>query len=175
MAMEMRRVSTQPACPDRSADQAPAIHTGRELLGRGLVGGGSGFVAIGLGEFQPVGRQRRRLRHGRRRNFGLFGLLRRQFGLLGRGRNQRFARRIGARQQERLQDVEFLILLELQETRRGNYRLGMDVERRVGGADSLRGQFGGLDGQFAQGVHVRGGEQLTLVGPSFDAARGADA
>ena len=48
----------------------------------------------------------------------------------------------------------------------------MNVERRVGGGDSLGGQFGGVRGQLAQRVHVPGGEQLTLVGPSLDSPWG---
>ena len=49
----------------------------------------------------------------------------------------------------------------------------MNIERRVGGGDSLGGQFGGVRGQLAERVHVRGGQQLALVGPSFGAAGGA--
>ncbi len=51
----------------------------------------------------------------------------------------------------------------------------MDVERRVGGGDSLRRHFGGARGEFAQGSHVGSGEQLAFVGPTFGAVRGADA
>src|ERR1035437_8691140 len=49
----------------------------------------------------------------------------------------------------------------------------MNVERRVGGGDSLGGQFGGVRRQLAERVHVPGGEQLPLVGPSHGAAGGA--
>ena len=49
----------------------------------------------------------------------------------------------------------------------------MNIERRVGGSDPLGGQFGGVRGQLAQRVHVPGGQQLALVGPSLDTARGA--
>ena len=66
----------------RSAYQAPAIGSRREFLRRYLLGGGRRFVAIGLGEFQPVGRQCRRFRH--RWNFRrLLGFLWRRLGLLG--------------------------------------------------------------------------------------------
>src|ERR1039457_7210735 len=45
-----------------SADEAPAIGAGREFLGRKLLGVGVGFVALGLGAFQPVGWRRGWLR-----------------------------------------------------------------------------------------------------------------
>ena len=49
----------------------------------------------------------------------------------------------------------------------------MNIQRRVGGGDSLGGQFGRVRGQLAERVHVPGGEQLTLVGPSLGSAGGA--
>src|ERR1035438_475276 len=53
--------------------------------------------------------------------------------------------------------------------------LGVNVEGRIGGGDALGWQFGGVRGQRAESVHVPGGEQLTLVGPSLGAAGGAHA
>ena len=97
---------------------------------------------------------------------------RRSFGLLRCRRDQRLPRCLGARQHDGLQYIEFLALLELQKTGRRNHRLRVNVERSVGGGDSLRRQLGGVRGQLAQRVHVPRGEQLTLVGPSLDPPRG---
>ncbi len=51
----------------------------------------------------------------------------------------------------------------------------MDIERRVCGGNALGRHGGGADGQFTQGLHIGSGEQLTFVGPTFDAALGAHA
>src|ERR1035438_9318446 len=156
-----------------SADEAPAIGAGRQFLGRKFLGVGVGFVALGLGEFQPVGWRSGWLRHGRRRNRRLLHFLdRKSLGLLGSGWDQGLARRVGTRQHDGLQHVKLLVFLKLQETGGGKHGLGDRKSTRLNSSHSLGWQSGGARVQLAQRVHVAGGEQLALIGPPLGAAGG---
>jgi hypothetical protein len=66
-------------------------------------------------------------------------------------------------------DIERFLLLHLHEARRIAVGLRMDIQDVVGSGLTLRGKPGRFVGQFAQTNHLRGVEQLVVVGPALNA------